>query len=586
VCWCGSTRQEGSPRQGDCNSAVLTGISVYINIAAVICALVALPLFIGATRRRFLDKNNLLGLTLVGIAILLHGGFQTLLRSSPHAEFSGYVLGWSGGSEDSESSLWIYDLGFPPGDRASFPDAPYRNLRLTRSRTNRVPASFWNSNSSEYVKCDYRVWDLEITRIDAVPVPNAKQAVSAGWQWDSDSEKRIWPFLEAFLGFLVACACVFLFGETERIPQPSSANAVRRFPNKWAGRIYITAVLVIVAWVALVRFSDMLFQHKGEVLLRDIQQLELRKSNWQDAERIRTKYGKHVSTSTVCSATRCDFTVTLDHWYIFLRSGKENSEFGRIAWTAWSLPEGRWAFIEATVRVRDGVVWAKDFTATISHRENYPLVAMAQTTRDFEMRSWYRRDPHPDIRFGRPGGCEICQALWAKVTPYATTADMQDAFAFDLSCIGATLRRCTDMSQIMPVAARRLKEDLKPDGSGAQPPFAWSPALLRACGRDAESAAVAEVLRADLEKSNDMGYEIEHVDYRILEALKGTFTAPLQHASFNRRATTGVPDLHQHVIVFGFEGDDTPMFVPVTDDNLQEVRVGIAEDAVDIPRRR
>jgi hypothetical protein len=35
-------------------------------------------------------------------------------------------------------------------------------------------------------------------------------------------------------------------------------------------------------------------QHRAQVLLEDIQRLELRKSNWQDAHQIRKDYGKHV----------------------------------------------------------------------------------------------------------------------------------------------------------------------------------------------------------------------------------------------------------------------------------------------------
>lgn len=87
---------------------MFTGISVYVNM------LVALPLFIGTSRQRLFDKNNLLALVLLGLAAFSHGGFETVIRSSPHAVFSGYVLGWSGGSEDEESSLWIYDLGSLP----------------------------------------------------------------------------------------------------------------------------------------------------------------------------------------------------------------------------------------------------------------------------------------------------------------------------------------------------------------------------------------------------------------------------------------------------------------------------------------
>jgi hypothetical protein len=88
--------------------------------------------------------------------------------------------------------------------------------------------------------------------------------------------------------------------------------------------------------------SDRLFQHRAQVLLRDIQRLELRKSTWQDAERIRTKYAKRVTTNTDCSTTRCDYTVTLDHWCNFLRSST-NLQLVRALLTALRLSGGRWA---------------------------------------------------------------------------------------------------------------------------------------------------------------------------------------------------------------------------------------------------
>jgi hypothetical protein len=561
---------------------VLTGISAYVNVAALVCAFIALPLFIGAKRRSLFDKNNLFGLVLLGLATLLHGGFQTLLRSSPHAVFSGYILGWDGGSEGRESSLWIYDLGFPPVDTGSSYNAPYRNLILTTNRNNLVPASFWNTDSHEYLKCDYRIWDQEITRIDAVPVPNAKQSVSAAWRWESQSEGRIWTFLEALLGFLVACKCILLLGRKEPTGELSSDPAARRFPNKWAARIYIATVSIILAWIVFVRLSDRFFQHQAQVLLEDIQHLELRKSTWQDAEQIRKDYGKHSETFAACAPVRCDFTVTLNHWPPLMFS----SRFGPIAWTAWSLPGGRWARIDATVSVRDGVVWGKHFTAEISHREGYALIARAQTVRNFGLGLRYPQNPHPNIGFGRPGGCEICQALWAKVTPFASAYEIRDAFAFDLSCVGATLRRCTTMSQIMPVAARRMEDDSRSIDSETPPALASLPAMIRAYGRDAETAAIARVVRIRHERSSDTHERIDFVEYRLVEPLKGTLANPVLHETFYPKATSEVPPLGERVIVFGSGGGNAEAFVPLTDSNLQEVQAGIAEGAVDIPGSR
>ncbi|HTS56801.1 MAG TPA: hypothetical protein VMH03_04590 [Terriglobales bacterium] len=329
-----------------------------------------------------------------------------------------------------------------------------------------------------------------------------------------------------------------------------------------------------------VRLSDRIFQFRAQSLLEGIQQIELRKSTWQDAQRIRERNSEHVSTDAACSEKRCDITITLDHWYKFLSSSNGNSRFARFVWT-WRLPGGRWAFIHATLRIRDGVVWGKDFDATISHRDDYPLIATAETTRDFATTSWYvSQDSHPNIRFGRPGGREICQALWVKITPNANPKEMQEAFAFDLACIGGTLRRCTEMSQIMTVAARRLGENSRANDV-AHPPLTWSPAMIRALARDAQNAAVADILRVHPETSD----EPQSVDYKVVEALKGDFGVPIQRAALSRRPTIDVRKVPQHAIVFGFERNDNPAFVPLTDDNLHPVRAGIAEDSVDIPQK-
>lgn len=559
---------------------MLIGIVVYVNEAAIICALVALPLFIGTTRQRLLDKNNLLGLALLGLAAFTHGGFQTVIRSSPHAVFSGYVLGWDGGSEDDKSSLWIYDLGFPPAPESSFINAPYRNLYVTRSRTNNVPPSFWNSDTTEHVTCEYRSWDLQITHIDAVPVPNAKQAGSAAWHWISSSQGRSWSTIEALLGLLVVFWATLKLA-SKPATTPSPPLMVRQFPNRWATRVYIAAAALVLGWIVFVRVSDRIFQFRAQSLLESIQQVELRKSTWQDAQRIMKRNNRHVSTDASCSQKRCDITIMLDHWYKFLSSGEGNSRLGRFAWTAWRLSGGRWAFINAALRVRDGVVWGKDFDATISHRDDYPLIATADTTRDFATRSWYvSQDAHPNVRFGRPGGCEICQALWVKVTPFANPKEMQDAFAFDLACIGGTLRRCTEMSQIMPVAARRLEEDSRANDV-ARPTLTWSPAMIRALARDARSAAVVEILRVYPETSD----EPQSVDYKVVATLKGGVGVPIQRVALSRQPTVDVRKLPRRAIVFGFERNDNPAFVTLADDNLREARAGIAEDSVDIPQK-
>jgi hypothetical protein len=64
---------------------------------------------------------------------------------------------------------------------------------------------------------------------------------------------------------------------------------------------------------------------------------------------------------------------------------------------------------------------------------------------------------------------------------------------------------------------------------------AWSPAMIRACGRDAETAAIAKVLRVDHEQSSDTQERIDLVDYKVVELLKGTLRNAVLRKPSTRR---------------------------------------------------
>ena len=91
---------------------MLIGMWGYIDVVALACAVAALPLFIGLRRSNILDRNNLFGAILLCFAALLHGGFEVLLRSSPHESFAGYLRGGSG--ERPAMAILLSDTDCPP----------------------------------------------------------------------------------------------------------------------------------------------------------------------------------------------------------------------------------------------------------------------------------------------------------------------------------------------------------------------------------------------------------------------------------------------------------------------------------------
>jgi hypothetical protein len=52
---------------------VLTGLSGYINVLALLSAVVGLPLFAGTKRESIFDRDNVIGLLLVGFACSFMG---------------------------------------------------------------------------------------------------------------------------------------------------------------------------------------------------------------------------------------------------------------------------------------------------------------------------------------------------------------------------------------------------------------------------------------------------------------------------------------------------------------------------------
>jgi hypothetical protein len=185
---------------------VYSGLRLCIDTLAVICVVLGVSLFAGTKRETLWDRNNLGGLLLVGVALLTHGGLDTILRSSPRATFSGYVLGWSRSSENAAAAsgwVWLYDLGYPPAK--GWGGAPYRALYVPA--TPNMPNAVWNTDSVWLIRATYRTRDLQVVRIEAEPVPAADTSGMQKWTWQFN-ESLLRPAFEAAIGL------TFLLGAT------------------------------------------------------------------------------------------------------------------------------------------------------------------------------------------------------------------------------------------------------------------------------------------------------------------------------------------------------------------------------------
>ncbi len=184
-----------------------SGLRLCIDTLGVICVILGVGLFSGTKRESLWDRDNFVGLLLIGIALSTHGGFDTILRSSPHAVFSGYVLGSTGLSGEAGSSgwIWLYDLGNPPVER--FWDKPHRAVYIPAS--GKVPDAAWSTNEVWYLRATYRTRDLQAVRIEGKPVSSPQASGLQSWTWQRD-EPLLRPALETTIGLALVLGAAIL----------------------------------------------------------------------------------------------------------------------------------------------------------------------------------------------------------------------------------------------------------------------------------------------------------------------------------------------------------------------------------------
>ena len=197
-----------------------------VDALGVVCAVWGLSLFAGTKRETLWDRDNIVGLLPIGVALSTHGGLDTILRSSSHATFSGYVLGWSRSSGKVASAsgwIWLYDLGYPIGKDLG--DAPAGRAVYIPANRN-VPDAAWNTDKVWLLRTTYRTRDLQAVRIEGEPVPLVKASGMRTWTWQSN-EPLLRPAVEAAIGIaLMLGAAIGLLTRGVRLMHHRSTSPI------------------------------------------------------------------------------------------------------------------------------------------------------------------------------------------------------------------------------------------------------------------------------------------------------------------------------------------------------------------------
>jgi hypothetical protein len=232
-------------------------------------------------------------------------------------------------------------------------------------------------------------------------------------------------------------------------------------------RVCICIVVSFVLLNVFLRAEAYRFQRRAEHLMADIQALKLRQSNWLEAERLISRWGKYGHYEGHCDASFCRYSIGLNSPAMALGNAgfwrHLDNRFVRLtAPFIFSYSGGRLATLLTTIVVQDSVVLRKsavfiyDVPSTSSGSSGYSLIATSRATSRLTSGGWpligsEQLAEHPFYAVTRPGGCSFCLMVNVTFTPDAPDPEMRRLTTFNLNCI-TRLRPCRYLEDIYPAA--------------------------------------------------------------------------------------------------------------------------------------
>jgi hypothetical protein len=348
--------------------------------------------------------------------------------------------------------------------------------------------------------------------------------------------------------------------------------------------VLLVAVSLAVLGLGAIQAQQWYLRYRSERLLADIRALELRKSTFEDAQRLYETWRKGAHYEGTCSRETCRLQVEFDDFT--WNHAEFFSRYPRL-FRVYHAVGGRAAKVIAAVSVRKGLIWTKNFSVSVEapmdnswRHGTYTLVGSAETVSRFANFGHIRPDllVHPEYEVGKPGGCEVCLAVWANFTPYAEASDINRLMTYDLSCLTRLSSPCLVQEDLMPEAWNQLMREEGHDWPNV-PCSSQTTALL---GRDAENVAAVAISRRKNEESEST------TTVRLVTMLKATRTTwSHPEAALNQPVEADELKAFQNgekILLFFSSSKFAPMnvyqcgAVPLNDQNLALAGKGIAQD--------
>jgi hypothetical protein len=301
-------------------------------------------------------------------------------------------------------------------------------------------------------------------------------------------------------------------------------------------------ICLVVSFVVLnvfLRFEAYRFQRQAERLMADVQALKLRQSNWLEAERLISRWGKYGHYEGHCDASFCRYSIGLNSPGMALGNAgfwrHLDNHFVRLtAPFIFAYSGGRLATLLTTIVVQDSVVLRKsavfiyDVPSTSSGSSGYSLIATSRlTSGGWPLIGSEQLAEHPFYAFTRPGGCSFCLMVNVTFTPDTPGPEMRRLITFDLSCI-TRLRACRNLEDIYPAAENWHLYDNTPAGRPSPPNqvHTENAPLPLACGvplfaRGREASQILSVTAVSESQERQPGEVIEKASAGLNGVLKG-----------------------------------------------------------------
>lgn len=314
--------------------------------------------------------------------------------------------------------------------------------------------------------------------------------------------------------------------------------------------LVVLAICLVICTACEVR--QRILVKRSEALLADIHALRLHHSDWKEAQRLMTRWGRWGHHDGTCTSQDCFYVITLaspmaqpQNTATWASRAVYSLSPVRLLPRQWS---GGLFLMHAMFLVEDGVIvrsgtsvvllispFAKGVTWSGSSSTIMSVRSQASlgTPEPWEER---QRSRHPDYTVWEPGGCSFCvmrRFTYADSMPSEEAARLSD---YQLSC-ATRWSSCLTLEELNPAIDDPLRPETPSPNTGARSIPAACTIPLYAMGRDADRIVPVEVLEdsTNLGKDGD-GIEHERSRVRVLAPLKGT--APWANGSIQNILST------------------------------------------------